>query len=70
MNKNWWKSAIIYQVTLSSFFDGNSDGIGDFIGLKQKLSYIKKLGANVIWISPHYSSPMDEMVMMFLIFIK
>jgi len=60
MNKNWWKSAIIYQVTLSSFFDGNSDGIGDFIGLKQKLSYIKKLGANVIWISPHYSSPMDD----------
>jgi glycosidase len=60
MNKDWWKSAVIYQVTLSSFFDGNNDGIGDFLGLKLKLGYIKDLGANVIWISPHYLSPMDD----------
>ncbi|MBI9009737.1 MAG: alpha-glucosidase [Tenericutes bacterium] len=60
MNKNWWKSAIIYQVTLSSFLDGNNDGIGDFIGLEKKIEYIKDLGANVIWVSPHYSSPMDD----------
>ena len=60
MSKDWWKSAIIYQVTMRSFFDSNHDGIGDFVGLKEKLDYIKELGANVIWISPHYASPMDD----------
>lgn len=60
MDKNWWKSAIIYQITLSSFFDGNNDGVGDFVGVKQKLDYLKDLGVDVLWISPHYASPMDD----------
>lgn len=60
MDKNWWKSAIIYQITLNSFFDGNNDGIGDFIGVKQKLNYLNDLGVDVLWISPHYASPMDD----------
>ena len=59
-NKDWWKKAIIYQVTLSSFFDSNNDGIGDFKGLEAKLSYLKDLGVDVIWVSPHYASPMDD----------
>jgi len=60
MNKHWWKTTQIYQVTLKSFFDGNNDGIGDFIGLEQKLDYIKDLGCDTIWLSPHYMSPMDD----------
>jgi hypothetical protein len=29
----WYKDAIIYQLHVKSFFDGNNDGIGDFLGL-------------------------------------
>ena len=60
MNNDWWKSTRIYQVTLSSFFDGNNDGIGDLQGLTEKLEYIKDLGMDSIWLSPHYVSPMDD----------
>ncbi len=60
MNKDWWKSTIIYQITLSSFFDGNNDGIGDFLGVTNKLPYLRDLGVETIWISPHYASPMDD----------
>ena len=60
INHKWWQSTTIYQVTLKSFFDGNDDGIGDLIGLTTKLEYIKELGMETIWISPHYASPMDD----------
>ncbi|MBN2540803.1 MAG: alpha-glucosidase [Bacilli bacterium] len=60
MTKKWWKTTAIYQITLKSFFDGNNDGIGDFVGLTQKLDYIKNLGIGTIWVSPHYASPMDD----------
>jgi glycosidase len=58
--KKWWQGAIIYQVYIRSFKDGNGDGIGDFIGLTSKLDYLKDLGINAIWVSPHYDSPMDD----------
>ncbi|RDI36895.1 glycoside hydrolase family 13 protein [Falsibacillus pallidus] len=57
MNKKWWKEAVVYQVYWRSFFDSNGDGIGDLEGLIQKLDYIKKLGVDVIWLNPMYSSP-------------
>ena len=60
MNKDWWKHTLIYQITLSSFFDANNDGVGDFIGVAEKLPYLKSLGIGTIWISPHYASPMDD----------
>lgn len=60
MNRDWWKSAVIYQITLNSFYDGNNDGIGDFIGLTKKLDYLKTLGVDAVWVSPHYASPMDD----------
>ena len=42
----WYKDAVIYQLHVKSFFDGNNDGIGDFQGLTQKLDYIAELGVN------------------------
>ncbi|XFA99232.1 alpha-glucosidase [Candidatus Izemoplasma sp. B36] len=60
MKNAWWKSTTIYQITLSSFFDSNHDGVGDFLGVKEKLPYIKDLGIECIWVSPHYASPMDD----------
>jgi maltose alpha-D-glucosyltransferase/alpha-amylase len=53
----WYKDAVIYQLHVKSFFDGNDDGIGDFIGLMQKLDYIASLGVTTIWLLPFYPSP-------------
>ena len=53
----WWKEAVVYQVYPRSFQDSNGDGIGDLNGITQHLDYLKKLGVNVIWLSPHYDSP-------------
>src|SRR3978361_578423 len=53
----WYKDAIIYQIHIKSFFDGNNDGIGDFPGLISKLDYIAELGVNTIWLLPFYPSP-------------
>ncbi len=60
MKRTWWQEAVIYQVYLRSFKDSNNDGIGDFQGLIEKLEYLKSLGINAIWVSPHYQSPMDD----------
>lgn len=40
----WYKNAIIYELHISAFFDGNADGIGDFRGLIEKLDYLQDLG--------------------------
>jgi oligo-1,6-glucosidase len=53
----WWKEAVIYQIYPRSFKDSNGDGIGDLPGITSKLDYLKNLGVNVIWLSPHYDSP-------------
>ena len=47
----------VYQIYPKSFFDSNGDGVGDIVGITQKLDYIKELGANAIWICPMYKSP-------------
>ncbi len=40
----WYKDAVIYELHVRAFFDGNNDGIGDFPGLIQKLDYLQNLG--------------------------
>lgn len=60
MKKEWWRSAVGYQIYIRSFFDGNGDGIGDLVGITEKLEYIKNLGVDFIWINPFYDSPMDD----------
>ncbi|KAI6165427.1 glycoside hydrolase family 13 protein [Pisolithus thermaeus] len=57
----WWKSAVIYQIYPTSFFDSNGDGIGDLNGIRTKLDYLKDLGADVLWLSPIYRSPLADM---------
>jgi alpha-glucosidase len=56
----WPEGAIVYQIYPRSFYDSNGDGIGDIPGVTQKLDYIKRLGVNVIWLSPFYPSPMAD----------
>ncbi|MFZ0521764.1 MAG: maltose alpha-D-glucosyltransferase [Candidatus Acidiferrales bacterium] len=56
----WYKDAIIYQLHVRTFCDSNSDGIGDFPGLMQKLDYLQDLGINVIWLLPFFPSPLRD----------
>jgi maltose alpha-D-glucosyltransferase / alpha-amylase len=57
MENRWFKNAVIYCVDVDTFRDGNGDGIGDFIGLRQGLSYLAGLGISCIWLLPFYNSP-------------
>nr|WP_240948751.1 glycoside hydrolase family 13 protein [Microbacterium sp. CFH 90308] len=56
----WWRSAVIYQVYVRSFADGNGDGTGDLAGVRQRLPYLKDLGVDAIWFNPWYPSPMAD----------
>ncbi len=56
----WWRGAVIYEVYLQSFCDGNADGIGDLPGLLSRLDYVASLGVDAIWITPFYRSPMAD----------
>ena len=53
----WYKDMVFYQIWPRSFKDGNGDGMGDLIGVYEKLDYIKSLGCDGIWFSPLYPSP-------------
>ncbi|MFN8439214.1 MAG: alpha-glucosidase [Caldilineaceae bacterium] len=53
----WWQQAVFYQIYPRSFADGNGDGIGDFPGIISKLDYLRDLGIDAIWLSPHFPSP-------------
>jgi alpha-glucosidase len=53
----WWQKALFYQIYPRSFADGNGDGIGDLPGAIQRLDYLKDLGVDAVWLSPHYPSP-------------
>ena len=59
-NDDWWQHAVGYEIYIRSFADGNGDGIGDFIGMVDKLDYLAWLGVDVLWITPFYSSPMRD----------
>ena len=48
----WWKKSVVYQIYPRSFKDSNGDGFGDLNGIIEKLDYIKKLGADAVWLSP------------------
>jgi alpha-glucosidase len=53
----WWQTGAFYQIYPRSFADGNGDGIGDFIGMTEKLDYLADLGIDAVWLSPHFPSP-------------
>jgi alpha-glucosidase len=62
MNRNpdWWRGAVIYQIYPRSFFDSNGDGVGDLPGIERHLEHVARLGADAIWISPFFKSPMKD----------
>jgi len=59
-NPLWYKDAVIYEARVRSFSDSDSDGIGDFRGLTEKLGYLQDLGINTLWLLPFYPSPLRD----------
>ncbi len=61
---SWTSVNALYQIYPRSFFDTNTDGVGDLRGIIKKLPYLKgepdSLGVDAIWISPVYPSPMAD----------
>jgi maltose alpha-D-glucosyltransferase/alpha-amylase len=56
----WFKDAVIYELHVKAFNDGNADGIGDFQGLIQRLEYLQNLGVTCIWLLPFFPSPLRD----------
>ena len=60
MKRKWWHDKVVYQIYPKSFYDSNGDGIGDIPGIISKLDYLKELGADILWLSPIYKSPLAD----------
>lgn len=57
MAEHWYKNALLYCLDVKTFADGNGDGIGDFIGLTDKLQYLAGLNVDCVWLQPFHPSP-------------
>ena len=60
MSEQWYTNAVFYELYLRAFADGNADGHGDFVGLRQRLDYLEWLGIDCIWLLPFYPSPLKD----------
>ena len=60
MNEPWWKTAVFYQIYPRSFADGNGDGVGDLVGIGERIDHLVDLGVDAVWLSPFYESPMRD----------
>ena len=57
IDREWWRSATIYQIYPKSFCDSSDKGTGDISGIISKLDYLNTLGIDAIWLTPIYLSP-------------
>jgi len=55
--REWWKEQVVYQIYPRSFKDSDGDGVGDIRGIISELDFLKSLGIDTIWLSPHFDSP-------------
>jgi len=60
LSRPWWRTAVIYEVYLRSFADGDGDGTGDLAGVRSRLPYLSALGVDAIWFTPWYVSPLAD----------
>jgi maltose alpha-D-glucosyltransferase / alpha-amylase len=56
----WYKDAVIYELHVKAYADGNGDGIGDLRGLTAHLDHVQSLGVDTIWLLPFYPSPLRD----------
>src|SRR4051812_45800726 len=56
----WWRDAVVYQVYVRSFADGDGDGTGDLAGVRARLPYLHDLGVDALWFNPWYPSPLAD----------
>ncbi len=56
----WYKDAVIYELHIRAFSDSQGDGVGDFLGLTEKLDYLEDLGVTALWLLPFYPSPLKD----------
>lgn len=56
----WWRNSVVYQIYPKSFNDTTGNGVGDLPGIIEKLDYLKKLGVDVVWLTPPYKSPQND----------
>ncbi|WP_341953805.1 glycoside hydrolase family 13 protein [Salinibacterium sp. TMP30] len=59
-SSQWWRSAVIYQIYPRSFADSNGDGMGDLLGIRDRLPELAELGIDAVWLSPFYTSPQRD----------
>jgi len=57
---DWWRTAVIYQVYPRSFADSDGDGVGDLVGITQRLGALAELGVDAVWLSPFMTSPQRD----------
>jgi alpha-glucosidase len=60
VERSWARDAVIYEVYVRSFADGNGDGVGDLPGVTSRLDYLRDLGVDALWLTPFYRSPMAD----------
>ncbi|MFD7921923.1 alpha-amylase family glycosyl hydrolase [Streptomyces sp. NPDC059740] len=57
---SWWQDMVCYEVHPRAFADSDGDGIGDLPGLTLRLEHIRDLGADAVWCTPFYPSPLAD----------
>jgi alpha-glucosidase len=60
VDRDWWRGAVIYQIYPRSFQDHDGNGVGDLVGITERLEYVADLGVDAIWLSPVFTSPMKD----------
>ena len=55
--RDWWKSAVFYELYPRSFQDTSGSGVGDLRGILSRLDYLEELGIDAIWLCPVCASP-------------
>lgn len=56
----WWKTAVVYCADVQTFADSNGDGVGDLLGLTERLEYLSDLGVTCLWLMPIYPTPSKD----------
>ncbi|MFC9424191.1 alpha-amylase family glycosyl hydrolase [Streptomyces sp. NPDC056987] len=58
--RDWWRESVVYQVYVPSFADADGDGMGDLRGITDRLGHVAELGADAVWLTPFYPSPLAD----------